>query len=73
MSAPKAQAPRDAALRALAEVLAPLVVEILREQGADEGDDALAELLADTGYEIAADGANDHVVKTHAKRSGRAA
>lgn len=77
MSAAKAQAPGDAALRALAEVLAPLVVEILREQGANDGDEALAELLARAGYEIAPDEASEHasagVVKTKPKRGGRAA
>ena len=52
MSAGKAQGPKDAALRALAEVLAPMVVEILREQRADDGDAALAELLATAGYEL---------------------
>jgi hypothetical protein len=52
VTAANTQAPRDAALRALAEVLAPLVVEILRERGANDGDDALAELLAKSGYEI---------------------
>jgi hypothetical protein len=52
VSAAKAQAPKDAALRALAEVLAPLVVEILREQQADDGDAAVAALLAASGYEI---------------------
>jgi hypothetical protein len=75
--AAKAQAPRDAALRALAEVLAPLVVEILREQGADDGDDALAELLARAGYEIAPDEAGElgpaGVAKAKTRRNGRAA
>lgn len=52
--------PRDAALRALAEVLAPLVVEILREQGADDGDAALAELLSSAGYEIVPDEGGQH-------------
>ena len=52
MSPANGRAPKDAALRALAEVLAPLVVEILREQRADDGDAALAELLATAGYEL---------------------
>ena len=54
MSAAK---PQDAALRALAEVLAPFVAQILlKQQSADDGDQALAELLERAGYELAEEG-----------------
>jgi len=36
------------------------VVEILREQGADDGDAALAELLSSAGYEIVPDEGGQH-------------
>lgn len=52
-----AAAKGDVALRALAEALAPLVAEILREQAGPE-DDGLADLLAAAGFELD-DGAND--------------
>lgn len=46
----------DAALRVLAEALAPLVAELLKERAANDGDEALADLLARAGYELADDG-----------------
>ena len=46
----------DAALDALAAALAPRVAKLLRERANDEGDAALADLLARAGYELADEG-----------------
>ena len=51
MNAP-AKSPADGALDALAEALAPRVARLLQAQAADDGDTALAELLASAGYEL---------------------
>jgi hypothetical protein len=47
-----AKSPADATLDALAEALAPRVARLLQERAADDGDTALAELLASAGYEL---------------------
>ncbi len=60
-------------LDALADALAPRVAALLQARANDSGDDALAELLARTGYEIAPDEAREHVAKAKTKRNGRAA
>lgn len=65
-------APEDAALDALAEALAPRLLRLLRER-AGIGDDGLAELLADAGFEIADDAPGPKVAATKPRKKARAA
>lgn len=64
-SAPKAEVhPADAALDALARELAPRVAKLLREQAsANDGNDALTELLSRAGYELENETTADAPVK----------